>query len=175
MAGLSWGVYVPAIAYGGRELKNPFGSFLCVGVAYFLVAIVVPVLLFMSQNKWPAWNVTGVAFATMAGAAGAIGALGVILARYTGGDPLYIGSLIFGLAPVINALISLVWHPRPGSPWHFALPEVAPGWKLWVGIVMVGVGAALVLYSKEEAEKPQAPAGQPTAQAVAPASARTAE
>jgi hypothetical protein len=175
MAGLSWGVYVPAIAYGGRELKNSFGSFLCVGVAYFLVAIVVPVLIFMSQNKWPAWNVTGVAFATLAGAAGAIGALGVILARATGGDPLYIGSLIFGLAPAINALVSLVWHPRPGSPWHFALPDVAPGWKLWVGIIMVAVGAALVLYSKEEAEKPHGTPTQPTAQATATTPAPTAE
>jgi protein-S-isoprenylcysteine O-methyltransferase Ste14 len=63
---------------------------------------------------------------------------------------IYIAPLIFGLAPVINVLVSTVWHPQAGQPFHFKL-EV-PGWKLWVGILLVGVGAALVLFSKEEAE-----------------------
>ena len=63
---------------------------------------------------------------------------------------IFIAPLIFGLAPVINVLVSAVWHPQPGEPWHFEL--VLPGWKLWVGIILVGLGAALVLFSKEEAE-----------------------
>ena len=32
---------------------------------------------------------------------------------------IYIAPLIFALAPVINTLLSLVWHPKPGDPWHF--------------------------------------------------------
>jgi hypothetical protein len=47
-------------------------------------------------------------------------------------------------------LVSMVWHPQPGHPFHFDLE--LPGWKLWAGIFLVGAGAALVLYSKEEAE-----------------------
>ena len=80
---------------------------------------------------------------------------------------LYIGPLIFGLAPVINTLVSLVWHPQPGQPFHFGF--TMPGWKLWVGIILVGVGAALVLFSKEEAES-HAPkgSGKPAAHAAAP-------
>ena len=159
LAGLSWGVYVPAIAYGGKELKNSYGSFLCVGIAYFLIAVVVPIVIFVMRGKMPDWNVSGVTFATLAGVAGALGALGVIFATFEfGGNRLYVAPLIFGMAPVINTLVSLVWHPRPGSPLHFALPEVAPGWKLWAGIILAGLGAALVLISKEEAEgKAQAP------------------
>ena len=58
--------------------------------------------------------------------------------------------MIFGLAPVINTLVSSFWHPESGNALHFK--TVLPGWKLWVGILLVGVGAALVLFSKEEAE-----------------------
>src|SRR5205814_7233924 len=63
-------------------------------------------------------------------------------------DLVYIAPLIFGLAPVINVLVSMVWHPKAGEPFNFGL-EI-PGWKLWLGIVLVGAGAALVLFSKEE-------------------------
>jgi hypothetical protein len=69
--------------------------------------------------------------------------------------------LIFGLAPVINTLVSLIWHPKPGQPFYFGFD--VPDWKLWLGILLVGAGAALVLFSKEQAEntnhavKPPAP------------------
>src|SRR5207249_7255608 len=79
----------------------------------------------------------------------------------------YIAPLIFGLAPVINVLVSMVWHPKAGEPFHFGL-EV-PGWKLWLGIVLVGAGAALVLFSKEETETGKTAAKSPAvAAATAP-------
>ena len=160
-AGLCWGTYVPMIAYGGKELKSRYAAFLCVGLAYFALAVLFPVGRFLLTGEKAAWNGTGITFATLAGAAGALGALCVIFAAASAGpaDRLYIAPLIFGLAPVINTLVSLFWHPRAGSAWHFALPERAPGWTLYVGIVLTGLGAALVLYSKEAAEaKPQPPA-----------------
>ena len=43
LAGLCWGVYVPLITWGGRDLHNPFVAFLCVGAAYFLLAVLVPI------------------------------------------------------------------------------------------------------------------------------------
>ena len=69
-------------------------------------------------------------------------------------------ALIFGLAPIINVLIATVWHPtEPGQPndwtrFSFHMPHPL----LWVGIVLVGVGAALVLYSKELTEAKPPPA-----------------
>jgi len=160
LAGLAWGTYVPFIFYGGNELGGTQGSrlmaILCVGVAYFLLAILIPLLMFgTGQEPWPPLNGNGLVFSGLAGVAGAVGAICVIFAssaaRKTGTDArLFIGPLIFGLAPVINTLVSSLWHPRPGNPLHFEL--VLPGWKLWVGILLVGLGAALVLYSKDEAE-----------------------
>jgi protein-S-isoprenylcysteine O-methyltransferase Ste14 len=151
---------------------------LCVGAAYFVIGVLLPLGLFVSGvQPWPELKTTGLVFSSLAGVAGAVGAICVIFAtraaveagkELTPPDPnafkVYIAPLIFGLAPVINVLVSMVWHPKSGQPFHFDLEM--PGWKLWAGIVFVGIGAALVLYSKEEAEaskqkvsaKPSAPA-----------------
>src|SRR5262245_16131788 len=163
LAGLSWGTYVPLIFYGGSELGGKPGSrilaILCVGVAYFVIAVLFPLYLFLSkQAEWPGLTITGLVFSGLAGVAGAVGALCVVFAtksavqsaRDAGLGPetykIFIAPLIFGLAPVINTLVSTVWHPKPGNPFHFGFD--APGWKLWLGILLVGVGAALVLFSK---------------------------
>lgn len=153
LAGLCWGTYVPLVAQGGKELKNSYGSFLCVGVAYFLIAILFPLGIFWYRGKMPQFSLTGTTLATLAGVAGALGALCVIFATIEfKGNKLYVGPVIFALAPVINTLVSLFWHPSPASTFHFGMPEHLPGWKLYVGIIMAGLGAALVLYSKEETE-----------------------
>jgi hypothetical protein len=180
-AGLAWGTYVPLVFFGGTELTTKPGtvggrlaSILCVGVAYFLLAVVIPVVLMaIRDDAKPEWKTTGLVFSGLAGVAGAVGAICVIFAskaavdaaKLEGVNPatyrVYIAPLIFALAPAINTLLSLVWHPKSGDPFHFAL-EI-PGWKLPVGILLVAAGTFLVLYSKEEAEaakggpKPPAP------------------
>lgn len=182
LAGLSWGTYVPLIFYGGSELGGKPGSrilaILCVGIAYFIVAVLFPLYLFVSgKEEWPDWKTTGLVFSGLAGVAGAVGALCVVFASKAAVDAakaanmppgsfrLYIAPLIFGLAPVINTVASLFWHPQPGHPFHFGI-ENPPGWKLWLGIVLVGAGAFLVLFAKEESETtrpatPHAAAGTP--------------
>ncbi len=167
LAGLAWGTYVPIIFYGGSELGGKpnarLMAILCVGVAYFVLAVVFPLILFVTgQETWPELRTTGLVFASLAGVAGAVGAICVVFAskaavdaaRLEGLNPatfrVYIAPLIFGLAPVINTLISTVWHPQPGNPFHFTFEP--PGWKLLLGILLVGAGAFLVLFSKEEAE-----------------------
>ena len=166
LAGLCWGTYVPLIAQGGKELKSSYASFLCVGVAYFLIAVLFPICILWYRGKWPEFSATGVTLATLAGVAGALGALCVIFATFEfKGDRRYVAPLIFGLAPVINTLVSVVWHPKPGEPLNFDF--VPPDWKLWLGIVLVGLGAALVLFSKEEAESSKHGGAKPPTPAVA--------
>jgi hypothetical protein len=67
------------------------------------------------------------------------------------GPRIYVAPVIFALAPVINTLVSLLWHPDEGTL-HFSLPKESPHWTLYVGIILAGLGAGLVLYSKEQAE-----------------------
>ncbi len=184
LAGLSWGTYVPIIFYGGTELTTKPGtiggrlaSILCVGVAYFVLAVVIPVVLMATRGDEakPEWKLNGLIFSGIAGVAGAVGAICVIFAskaavdaaKLEGINPatyrIYIAPLIFTLAPIINTLLSLVWHPKPGEPFHFGFEM--PSWHLPVGIVLVAAGTFLVLYSKEAAEAkkggPKPPATQP--------------
>jgi hypothetical protein len=184
LAGLAWGTYVPLIFYGGNELGGKpgarFMAILCVGVAYFVIGVLFPLYVFLSgQAEWPEMTTTGLVFSALAGVAGAVGALCVVFASKAavqaaaaaGAPPytyrLYIAPLIFGLAPVINTVVATVWHPEKGNPFHFNVE--LPGWKLWVGIVLVGVGAALVLFSKEEAETRHAARPAPAVAAAPPA------
>jgi hypothetical protein len=175
LAGLSWGIYVPLIFFGGTELTTRPGtiggrlaSILCVGIAYFLMAVVVPlVLMAVRDDAKPEWKTTGLIFSGLAGVAGAVGAICVIFAskaavdaaKAEGVNPatyrMYIAPLIFSLAPAINTLLSLIWHPKPGSPFEFDF-EI-PGWKLPAGIVLVALGTFLVLMSKEEVEAHKGP------------------
>jgi hypothetical protein len=153
LAGLCWGCYVPLIARGGKELGSSYASFLCVGVAYFLIAILFPIGILWYRGKMPNFHVSGVTLATLAGVAGALGALCVIFATFEFKGPrLYVAPLIFAAAPVINTVVSLFWHPTEDSTWNFHLPTESPHWTLYLGIVLAGLGAFLVLYSKELTE-----------------------
>lgn len=171
LAGLAWGTYVPIIFYGGSELGGRPNArllaILCVGIAYFVIGVLFPLALFLTgQYAWPEMKTNGLVFSGLAGVAGAVGAICVIfatqsaMASATGAQlppttyRVFIAPLIFGLAPVINVLVSTVWHPKAGEPFHFELHSPHP--VLWVGILLVGVGAGLVLYSKEltESSKP---------------------
>ncbi len=179
LAGLSWGTYVPLIFYGGSELGGKPASrllaILCVGVAYFIIGVLYPIyyLLRLPVKDRPERSFTGLFFSGLAGAAGALGAICVIFAtksaidaamatgQHPGTYKLYIAPLIFGLAPIINTLVSTVWHPSKGRPLHFGWEVPHP--LLWVGILLVGLGAGLVLYSKEMSEK-KSPAQAATSQ-----------
>ncbi len=142
-AALSWGLYGPMMHQGQVKLGSPFRALLCVGAAYFVIGVIVPVIALESQGQltFRGWNMDGVAGASAAGALGALGAVCIIYAFRSGGVPAYVMPLVFGGAPVINAFYTMWLHP----------PKVAPNPMLWAGMVMVSVGAALVLYYKPAA------------------------
>jgi asparagine synthase (glutamine-hydrolysing) len=59
--------------------------------------------------------------------------------------PLYIAPLVFAGAPIVNAIVSLIWHP----PADATDPKMLPGWLMFgAGILLAAIGAGLVLYSK---------------------------
>ena len=100
----------------------------------------------------PAWNGRGITFATLAGVVGAVGALCVVFATVVfHGPKLYVAPVIFALAPVINTLISLFWHPDEG-PFTVGLPREPVHWSLYLGVVLAGLGAGLVLYAQALSE-----------------------
>ncbi|MBK6798057.1 MAG: hypothetical protein IPG76_15110 [Acidobacteria bacterium] len=141
-AALSWGVYGAMLHQGQMRLGNPLRAMLCVGVAYFLIGVIVPVAGLATQNQLSTqgFNLYGTTWATVAGALGAIGAGCIIWAFKSGGLPTYVMPLVFGGAPVINVLVSMLIHPPKSS--------INP--LLFLGFALVVVGASLVLYFRPQ-------------------------
>ena len=48
---LSWGLYGPSLHRGQVALGNPLRALLCVGFAYFLIGVVVPLAGLSSQGE----------------------------------------------------------------------------------------------------------------------------
>ena len=137
---LSWGAYGALLHQGQSQLGNPLKALLCVGVAYFLIGILVPVIALGSQGQLNAFDTRGLIIATVAGALGAIGAACIIWAFRNGGLPVYVMPLVFGGAPVVNVLLTMVLHP----------PKSAINPLLYVGFLLASIGAALVLYFRPQ-------------------------
>ena len=136
VAVLAWGAYVPMLHEGQVALnRGSLRAFLCVGIAYFLTAVLVPLALMAAKVEPFEFNARGATYATVAGVLGALGALCIILALKYGGTPAFVPPLVFSGAPIVAAIVSMVWH-RPKS---------APEPWFYVGLVLAAAGAALVL------------------------------
>jgi hypothetical protein len=132
---LSWGVYGPMLHKGQVQLGNPLRALLCVGVAYFLVGVLVPVISLSSQGQLSGFNTQGTIGATAGGALGALGAVCIIYSFRFGGIPLYVMPLVFAGAPLVNVLFTMFLHP----------PKNPPSPMLYIGFVLAAAGAGLVL------------------------------
>ena len=107
---LCWGLYGPVLHWGQDAMDHSrLRPFICVGLAYFLVAVLAPALLLTYQGERGKWTVLGTIWSVAAGAAGAIGALGVIMAFAFHGNPVYVMPLVFGGAPVVNSMLTMFW------------------------------------------------------------------
>lgn len=135
-AALSWGMYGASLHRGQLALGNPMRALLCVGAAYFLIGVLVPVGVLSSQGEMRGFNASGTTTATIAGALGAIGAVFIIFAFRNGGSPTYVMPIVFGFAPLVNVLTTMIIHPPKSS--------VSP--MLYLGFLMTAAGAGLVLY-----------------------------
>ena len=138
---LSWGAYGALLHQGQTQLGNPLKALLCVGAAYFMIGVVVPIAALSSQGALSQFDRTGLITATAAGALGAIGAACIIWAFRSGGLPVYVMPLVFGGAPIVNVGLTMVLHP-PKNP-------INP--MLYVGFLLASIGAALVLYFRPTA------------------------
>src|SRR5436190_300859 len=138
---LSWGAYGALLFEGQTQLGNPLKALLCVGVAYFLIGVLIPAAALGSQGGLSGFDAGGTTMATVAGALGAAGAACIIWAFRAGGLPFYVMPLVFGGAPIVNVLLAMAIHP----------PRAAINPLLYVGFLLASVGAAMVLYFRPTA------------------------
>ena len=138
---LCWGAYVPTIhsgqlGFGGKN--SALRAFIFVGLAYFLIAGFVLVWVAVTKTEPLEFKMRGVTLSTLAGVLGAIGALGIVFAFLYGGKPIYVAPVVFAGAPIVNTMVSMIWH-KPANP---------PAFPFYLGILLAAVGAALVLRFK---------------------------
>jgi hypothetical protein len=135
-AALSWGAYGAMLHLGQTQLGSPLKALLCVGVAYFLIGVLLPVAVLGSQGELGGFPKTGLVNATTAGVLGAAGAACIIWAFKSGAQPIYVMPLVFAGAPIVNVAVGMILHP-PKS-------QLSP--MLLLGFLLASLGAGMVLY-----------------------------
>ena len=156
-----WGVYGVCMHIGSVGMKNPehgrLMAFIWVGIAYFLTAIIAPIIIFkIKGGPVEFWNypAKGWQWSLFAGTLGAIGALGVLLAFGKMPSPAYVPvimSIIFAGAPMVNAIVNTTKQDL----WSYVQPQFI------IGIMLAAAGGVLVTY--------YAPKPPPKVEAAAPA------
>jgi hypothetical protein len=151
---ISWGLYGVLLHSGQIGMTDPingrYKAFLFVGIAYFLVAVLAPLgVLALNGGSWK-FPMSGMWWSFVAGIAGAAGAFCVLLAFGAKGSPAAVMSIVFGGAPIVNAVVALLVHP-PAGGWS------ALRWQFYLGIALAAIGGCLVtLYKPPPSKTPPA-------------------
>jgi drug/metabolite transporter (DMT)-like permease len=160
-----WGLYGAFLHSGQVSMEDPvngrYKAFLCVGLAYFLTAVIAPFAMLVIKGASWTFTAKGVGWSVLAGVVGAVGAFGVLLAFGAKGTPAVVMSIVFAGAPVLNAIYSLILHPPAGGWQKLPLPFI-------LGIMLAATGGCLVSYYKP------APAAAPKPTVAASLSANSA-
>lgn len=152
-----WGLYgvfihTGVMAFDPKHDPNArYKAFLFVGLAYFLTAVLAPVVvLLMNHASWDFFgNVKGVSWSLVAGIVGAAGAFCVLLAFAAARDPLkvpVIMSIIFAGAPIVNAAAAFVAHPPRNDAGQIQFGTIHP--MFYLGILLAAGGGLLVMLFK---------------------------
>ncbi|MGD1084966.1 MAG: hypothetical protein ABSA47_09490 [Verrucomicrobiota bacterium] len=156
MTVVSWGLY-GIFLHGGQvgmadKSNGLFKAFLFVGLAYFLTAVLAPLGILLTRRAAWSFPVAGMGWSLVAGIVGAVGAFCVLLAFSSKGSPgpSVVMSIVFGGAPVVNALVAIWLNPPKGG-----LGSIA--WPFYLGILMAATGGCLVTFFKPNAGPAPAP------------------
>lgn len=148
MTFIAWGAYGPTLRHGTHSLDNDsLRAFVGVGLAYFLIAVLIPMVILKKNKESGSWTASGVIYSLVAGTVGALGALGIILALGNGGETVYVMPIVFGFAPIVNTLVTSFI----GKTFNQIRPIFIGG------IATAALGAVGVLYYSQGATAPSKP------------------
>jgi drug/metabolite transporter (DMT)-like permease len=141
----TWGLYGVYLHSGQMAMGDPingrYKAFFFVGVAYFIIAVLAPLLVLKVNGSDFSFPAKGIWLSLFAGTLGAIGAFGILLAFGAKGSPTVVMSIVFAAAPIVNAVAATMMHP-PKDGWG------GIAWQFYAGIVLAAVGGCLVSYYK---------------------------
>jgi hypothetical protein len=153
MTAIAFGCYGPALHRGQMAMAGSrLRPFLCVGIAYFIVAVIIPAIIVRAGADSSQLSFAGAAWSFAGGAAGAIGALGVIMAFNLGGKPVYVMPLVFGGAPIVNTFVEV----GRISAWGGIQP------LFYAGLIVTIAGAVTVLIFAPRGHAPAHTAAEPS-------------
>ena len=163
-----WGLYGVFLFLGGEKMLTGttpgdrevarYKAFLFIGVAYFITAVLAPLAMLMVRGASFTFPSAGITWSLIAGLAGAAGAFGVLLAFGAGGRPAAVMAIVFGGAPVVNAVVAITAFP-PG--WGKV------EWPFYVGLLLAACGGLLVTLYRPAAAPPH-PTTRPAVTATTP-------
>lgn len=147
----TWGLYgiflhSGQMAMGDKE-NGRYKAFLFVGIAYFLTAVIAPLIVLLVKKADWNYPMAGMKLSLFAGILGAIGAFFVLLALGAGmknnTGPTVVMSIIFAGAPIVNAIVAIFMHP-PAGGWG------SIRWQFFLGILLAAAGGFLVTKFKPD-------------------------
>jgi drug/metabolite transporter (DMT)-like permease len=147
----SWGVYGIFLHMGsmgmagGDPNSGRIKAFLLVGVSYFLVAVLAPLIILMVKGASWSFPVKGSLWSLIAGIVGAMGALFVLLAFGAKGTPAAVMAIVFAGAPIVNSVVAISLSNLWG--------EVR--WQFIAGILLAATGGCLVTFFKPNPHPPK--------------------
>jgi drug/metabolite transporter (DMT)-like permease len=158
MTVVSWGLYGVFLHTGQLGMADPqngrYKAFFFVGLAYFLTAVLAPLVVLKLQGAVWTFPARGALWSLLAGTVGAAGAFCVLLAFGAKGTPPVVMTIVFAGAPIVNALYSLLLHP-PAGGWS------GIRWQFYVGLLLAALGAGLVTLYKPVPGPTRAEAARP--------------
>ena len=155
MTAVSWGLYGILLHTGQVGMADPvngrYKAFLFVGLAYFLTAVLAPLGLLVMNGASLRFPLAGMGWSLLAGLLGAFGAFFVLLAFGAKGQPSVVMTIVFGGAPVINAVVAVWLNPPEGGLGTIPKP-------FYIGLLLAVAGGCLVTLYKPAPAKHHASA-----------------
>jgi predicted membrane protein len=143
---LTWGLYGAFLNFGAMGFEhNRIKAFLFVGVAYFLVAVLVPLAMLAFQDKGLEFlqHPEGIKWSLVAGVLGAAGALTVLFALSLNPNkgPIaasQVMAVVFAGAPIVAAIFGIASNKA-----GFVETALGMKWQFYLGLFMAASGGAL--------------------------------
>jgi hypothetical protein len=161
---LFWGTYGPLLQKGHHYMESGrLRPFICVGIAYLLVAIIGPIVVMYltgmemetvkGKGLFHGWTASGIVWSILAGGVGALGAFTLIMAINYGGprSTIYVMPIVFGCAPIVSTFTAMYMNKMLG--------QVSPFFA--AGLILVAAGAVTILVTAPTPPKPASHGAKP--------------
>ena len=139
---VAWGLYGNFLHTGQMAMADSengrYKAFLFVGVAYFITAVLAPLLVLKFHGSSWEFPVSGMMWSLFAGILGATGAFAVLLAFGAKGSPSVVMAIVFAGAPIVNVIVAMLLHPPAGG-----ISSIR--WPFVLGILLAASGGCLVM------------------------------